>query len=44
MNRPPVWFTAVVAVALAWNIIGLLAVVSDLLAFRSMSRHSRRSA
>lgn len=30
MNRPPVWFTAVVAVALAWNIIGLLAVVSDL--------------
>ncbi|MFZ4732682.1 MAG: hypothetical protein ACOYK7_09125 [Pirellulales bacterium] len=31
MNRPPVWFTAVVAVALAWNIIGLLAVVSDLL-------------
>jgi hypothetical protein len=30
MNRPPVWFTVVVAVALAWNVLGLLAVLADL--------------
>jgi hypothetical protein len=30
MNRPPLWFTAVVVVALLWNILGLLAVLADL--------------
>jgi len=30
MNKPPAWFTAVVALALAWNVIGLVAVFSDL--------------
>ena len=30
MNRPPVWFTVLVGVALAWNVLGLLAVLADL--------------
>jgi hypothetical protein len=30
MNRPPVWFTVVVVVALLWNVLGLLAVLADL--------------
>ena len=30
MNRPPLWFTVVVAVALLWNVLGLLAVLADL--------------
>lgn len=30
MNKPPFWFYAVAAVALLWNIAGLLAVVADL--------------
>lgn len=30
MNRPPVWFTVVAAVALAWNVLGLLAILADL--------------
>jgi hypothetical protein len=29
-NRPPVWFTVVAAVALAWNVLGLLAILADL--------------
>lgn len=28
--KPPRWFTVVVAVALLWNILGLLAVLADL--------------
>lgn len=30
MKKPPLWFTVVVAVALLWNILGLLAVLADL--------------
>ncbi len=30
MPKPPLWFTLVSAVAVLWNIAGLLAVVSDL--------------
>jgi hypothetical protein len=30
MNRPPAWFTVVIAIALLWNILGLLAVLADL--------------
>lgn len=30
MNRRPTWFTVVVAVALVWNVLGLLAVLADL--------------
>jgi hypothetical protein len=31
MNKPPSWFTVAVVVALVWNLLGLFAVVSDLL-------------
>ena len=30
MNRPPIWFIVVIAAALLWNVLGLLAVVADL--------------
>jgi hypothetical protein len=30
MNKPPLWFIVVVAVALLWNVLGLLAVLADL--------------
>jgi hypothetical protein len=30
MNRRPLWFTVVIAVALVWNVLGLLAVLADL--------------
>ena len=30
MNRPPIWFTVVIGIALLWNILGLLAVLADL--------------
>ncbi|MFN9796325.1 MAG: hypothetical protein ACK57A_08590, partial [Gemmatimonas sp.] len=30
MNRPPVWFTVVAAVALAWNVLGPLGILADL--------------
>ena len=30
MNRPPIWFIVVIAVALLWNVLGLLAVLADL--------------
>jgi len=30
MNRPPIWFTPVVVLALLWNVLGLLAVLADL--------------
>lgn len=30
MNRRPIWFTVVVAIALVWNVLGLLAVLADL--------------
>ncbi len=30
MNRPPSWFTAVVVVALLWNLLGCIAFFSDL--------------
>jgi hypothetical protein len=30
MNRAPIWFIVVVAVALLWNVLGLLAVLADL--------------
>lgn len=30
MTKPPTWFAAVVAVALLWNIVGLLAILADL--------------
>lgn len=30
MSRPPLWFSLLAAVALLWNVVGLLAVVTDL--------------
>ena len=30
MNKPPAWFTVVAAIALLWNIIGLVAVGADM--------------
>lgn len=30
MSKPPVWFTSLAAVALLWNLAGLLGVVADL--------------
>lgn len=30
MTKPPMWFAAVVAVTLLWNIVGLLAILADL--------------
>jgi len=30
MNRRPLWFTVVIAIALVWNVLGLLAVLADL--------------
>lgn len=30
MSKPPLWFYVVAAVALAWNLVGLMAVVADL--------------
>ena len=30
MNRPPIWFIVVIAVATLWNVLGLLAVLADL--------------
>jgi hypothetical protein len=30
MNKPPLWFTVTVVVALLWNLMGLLAIVANL--------------
>jgi hypothetical protein len=30
MSRRPIWFTVVIAIALVWNVLGLLAVLADL--------------
>jgi hypothetical protein len=30
VSKPPVWFTSLAAIALLWNLAGLLAVVADL--------------
>lgn len=30
MNKPPLWFYVVTAIALAWNLLGLVAVIGDL--------------
>lgn len=30
MNKPPLWFYVVAALALAWNLLGLVAVIGDL--------------
>jgi len=30
MNKPPIWFTVLAAVALLWNLAGLFAVVADM--------------